>query len=498
VKKINDGKCKLIFLLCIIFFVEFLNYFDQVQMSSQSKESTGTCGVCCENFTEKRRKRICCAACDYEACNVCYKTFMTSEGVSRPKCMQCNTEWTGQFLKQNFSDAFIKGDLRKHTSTILLQQQIAMLPATQPAVERQIVYEDLANEVKDINRQIRELVQRKNTINTELHRIRRNQNANGNGDGDDNNAALDGSGRSLFQHKCCDPECRGFVSSAWKCGTCAKFSCAHCHEVKGATSTEVGQHVCNSDNVETVRLLRTDTKPCPSCGVYIQKTEGCDQMFCISCKQLWSWKTGRIEERGHNPHYLEWMRQRGSVGGGGGGGMARDPLDIECGREVNWQITTIIERECRILTAVCTRSVMSWTNSLIHVRNHEIPAMQRAMEVQGDLQVLRVQYMRKKITDDHFRKRIFQIQRDANVNRQILDLLIAVQNAGTDIVFRILDTFQNQKNTSLIQLYIQSNVNEFAELKKWANQSIADIYSENSKTIQKRFNRAESFALTRP
>ena len=472
--------------------------------SAQSKELTGTCSgtcsVCCEKFTEKRRKRIGCAACDYEACNVCYKTFITSEGVSRPKCMQCNTEWTGQFLKQNFSDAFIKGDLRKHTSTILLQQQVAMLPATQPAVERQIIYEQYTNEVKDINRQIRELVQRKNILNDQIHRIRRAQNGNGNGNLDANGNDANESGRSLFQHKCCDPECRGFVSSAWKCGTCGKFSCAQCHEVKGATSAEVEQHICNPDNVETVRLLRSDTKPCPSCGVYIQKTEGCDQMFCISCKQLWSWKTGKIEERGHNPHYLEWMRKRGSVGGGGGG-MARDPLDVQCGREVNWQIANILERESRRITcthtAMCTRSAMNWANSLIHVRLHEIPAMQRAMEVQGDLQELRVQYMRKKITDSHFRKRIFQIQRDANVNRQILDLLVAVQNAGTDIVFRILDTFQNKKNASLIQSDIQSNVNEFVELKKWANQSIADIYSENSKKIQKGFDRIESFELMR-
>lgn len=404
--------------------------------------------------------------------------------------MQCNTEWTGQFLQQNFSDAFIKGDLRKHTSTILLQQQVAMLPATQPAVEQQIIYERHTKEVKDINRQIRELVARKNAINAEIHRIRRAQNTNANG-----NDGNDDGGRSLFQHKCCDPECRGFVSSAWKCGTCGKFSCAQCHELKGATSTEVEQHVCNPDNVETVRLLCSDTKPCPSCGIYIQKTEGCDQMFCISCKQLWSWKTGKIEERGHNPHYLEWMRSRGGAVGGGGGGMARDPLDIQCGREVDWQVTRAIEGQCSVYKLPFARSVINWANSLIHVRNLEIPSMQRAMEIQGDLQELRIQYMRKKITEDHFRKRIFQVQRDANVARQIVDLLAAVQNAGTDIIFRILDTFQKEKNVSIILSDIQSNLNEFVELKKWANQSIADIYSENSKKSQKSFSRSESFAL---
>ena len=460
---------------------------EQVMTTTKPTKSTkqfDTCNVCCENFTEKRRKCIGCVACDYKACNVCYKTFITSEGVSRPKCMQCNTEWTGQFLKQHFSDAFIKGDLRKHTSTILLQQQIAMLPATQPAVENQIIYEQYANEVKDINRQIRELVARKNILNSEIHRIRRAQNANANGNGNDG-----GNGRSLFQHKCCDPECRGFVSSAWKCGTCGKFSCAQCHEVKGATSAEIEQHVCNPDNVETVSLLRTDTKPCPSCGTYIHKTEGCDQMFCISCKQLWSWKTGKIEERGHNPHYLEWMRSRGSAGGGG---MARDPLDIQCGREVNWQISGVLERECYKNNFGNTRSILNWTNSLIHLRHYEIPDMQRAMEVQGDLQELRIKYMRKKITEDHFRKRIFQIQRDANVSRQILDLLVAIQNAGTDIVFRIMDALQKKNNSE-----VGSNVSEFEELKKWANQSIEDIYSENSKKIQKSFDRLESFALVR-
>jgi hypothetical protein len=218
-------------------------------------------------------------------------------------------------------------------------------------------------------------------------------------------------------------------------------------------------------------------------------------MFCISCKQLWSWKTGKIEERGHNPHYLEWMRSRGT---GANGGMARDPLDIQCGREVTWQVTNALNRECakhRIAFAD-TRSVMSWSNSLVHIRHDEIPQTRQSMEIQDDLQELRVQYMRKKITDAHFRNRIFQIQRDANVNRQILDLLVAVQNAGTDIVFRMLDTFQNQKDVSRIQSDIQSNINEFGLLKQWANHSIADIYSEHSKKIQKRFDRIDSFALS--
>ena len=177
--------------------------------------------------------------------------------------------------------------------------------------------------------------------------------------------------------------------------------------------------------------------------------------------------------------------------------MVRDPLDIQCGREVNWQLTFSIQQYCQGYKLNFARSVMNWAESLVHVRHQEIPSMQRAMEVQGDLQELRIQYMRRKITENHFKKRIFQIQRDANIARQIVDLLAAVQNAGADIVFRILDTLQNEKNVAMIQERIPLNLNEFAELKKWANQSIADIYSENSKKKQKGFDRNESFALVR-
>jgi predicted glycosyl hydrolase (DUF1957 family) len=83
------------------------------------------------------------------------------------------------------------------------------------------------------------------------------------------------------------------------------------------------------------------------------------------------------------------------------------------------------------------------------------------------------------------------------VSRQILDLMAVIQNAGTDVVYRMLNTFQNEKNVSIIQSEIDSSLGEFQELKKWANQSIEHIYYENSKNVQKRFDMIESFAITR-
>ena len=36
-------------------------------------------------------------------------------------------------------------------------------------------------------------------------------------------------------------------------------------------------------------------------------------MFCVSCQATFSWRTGKVESgTTHNPHYFEWLRQRGS------------------------------------------------------------------------------------------------------------------------------------------------------------------------------------------
>jgi hypothetical protein len=469
------------------------------QVAAGIPASESECTVCCEVFTKQRRKPIQCNACDYIACNACYRQFLTSDGVSRPKCMnpECNTEWTMGFLKDTFTDSFISGELRDHATKILFQQQIAMLAATQPAVERRIESERLRKELVVLDQQIRDLITRKRVMQDDIQFLDRGGLA-----GSD---AMNGLGVGAFQHKCCDPECLGFVSSAWKCGVCEKFSCTHCHEVKGATTEEVDAHVCDPGNIETVKLLKSDTKPCPGCGTYIFKTEGCDQMFCICCKKLWSWNTGRIEERGHNPHYLEWMRSRN------GGDLVRDPADVQCGREIDWRFNGSIHASLRSLNQRCGknantpieiekyRSIISkWCESIIHVRHHDIPLFRGETETDRTLEQLRISYMLKRTSEPHFRLRVFQVHRNAEVSRQILELMIAMQNAATDILYRIHDTVTDASNSdvTVILTRIETQLLEMTELRRYAIRCLADIYQASSKTAKYAFTRDFSFALS--
>ena len=104
--------------------------------------------------------------------------------------------------------------------------------------------------------------------------------------------------------KCPVEECRGFLDEQFMCGICKVSACKKCHEVKN------DEHKCNPDTVKTIDLMTKDTKACPTCHTNINKIDGCDQMWCTLCHTAFSWTTGLIEKKIHNPHYYQWLRSK--------------------------------------------------------------------------------------------------------------------------------------------------------------------------------------------
>jgi hypothetical protein len=76
--------------------------------------------------------------------------------------------------------------------------------------------------------------------------------------------------RREFIMKCPAEECRGFLSTAYKCGTCEKYTCSECLVIKDGED-----HTCNPDTVESAKTIRAETQPCPKCGTRIFKIDGC-------------------------------------------------------------------------------------------------------------------------------------------------------------------------------------------------------------------------------
>ena len=125
-----------------------------------------------------------------------------------------------------------------------------------------------------------------------------------------------------FVRACPVDGCRGFLSSAWKCGMCGIFACSKCHEVKG--DKKDAPHTCKLENVETAKMLAKNTKGCPNCHVLIYKLGGCSQMWCVECHTAFDWNTGKIATgQIHNPHYYEYLRKNNT--------QPREIRDIPCG-----------------------------------------------------------------------------------------------------------------------------------------------------------------------
>lgn len=109
----------------------------------------------------------------------------------------------------------------------------------------------------------------------------------------------------------CD-NCRGYIKTdTHRCGVCNTQICSSCHvEISDNLNTK---HTCQSEDVETAKMILRDTKPCIKCNTLIYKIDGCDQMWCTICHTAFSWNTGKEEFKIHNPHAYQYYRENNIV-----------------------------------------------------------------------------------------------------------------------------------------------------------------------------------------
>ena len=369
--------------------------------------------------------------------------------------------------------SFLAGEFAKHQQDILFAQEQAMLPAAQAVVAHDKLVKNIDDQIKNVYAQIKALIALKNDLTQTKRQLQRHDPSNVDAD-----AATD-----QFIHRCADSDCNGFVSSAWKCATCDKHTCAHCRELKAARDDPL--HVCNPDTVASVALLKNDTKPCPNCKIPVHKTEGCDQMFCTQCKRLWSWNTGKFETRGHNPHYLQWMRENHA------GGMPREPGDVLCGREIeprflvqlhqtmaNFQLNALVQKSWNDHIAKDFGAIFMMLNSIPHLRFHEVNRFtvdRVAMNLSA-----RKAFVANSLTLTKFKQTILRNHLLAQKNENIAQIMHAVIQATTDIAFRFHDFIIHCdiKNTDENRSTAHNFANELFNLKDYANHELTLIHSD--------------------
>ena len=397
--------------------------------------------------------------------------------------MFCNTQFThSQLPLLGLTKTFLAGDFAKHQQDILFAQEQAMLPSAQAAVAHDKLVKNIDFQLKDVCAQIKALHALKiDLMQTKRQLMQHDPSVHSHADATDQ-----------FIHRCAHSECNGFVSHAWKCATCENYTCPHCREPKLARDDLL--HVCNPDSLASVALLKADTKPCPNCKIPVHKTEGCDQMFCTQCKRLWSWNTGKFETRGHNPHYLQWMRENHP------GGMPRQHGDVLCGRDIDPRFLVQLHRNMAAVK-LDLRSRSLWNDaiskdfgaifmmlaSITHLRFHDLPLFQTD-RIAINLHA-RKAFVANSLTIAKFKQTILRNHLLAIKHEHISQIILAVIQAATDIAFRF--THDTLHHNALAHddvpwtTIARSFAIELFNLKSYANSELTLIHTHFNSTPSK-------------
>ena len=287
-----------------------------------------TCSICCELFNKSINTKIICpiSDCAFEACKKCIRTYLLST-TNDPHCMSCKNQWEHNFLVDNLNKTFIDNDYRKHRKQLLLDREISRTPELMNIVQRISILDDeqkqvntLQKEYNEARKYIKELSQKLQEKKLLIYRIK---------NGEDTSKDE----RRKFIMPCPADNCKGYISSQYKCEVCKLYTCPDCFEVIGYSKES--PHECKQENIASAQLIKKETKPCPKCGVRIFKISGCDQMWCTECKVAFSWNTGKIVISGqvHNPHYYQYLRQNGIANNAQ---APRNPNDVLCGGMVQY------------------------------------------------------------------------------------------------------------------------------------------------------------------
>tara|TARA_Y100001970_G_scaffold279398_1_gene386650 strand:+ start:1242 stop:2819 length:1578 start_codon:yes stop_codon:yes gene_type:complete len=492
------------------------------------------CKICCEKYNKTKNKIIICPKpdCSFDCCNSCFKTFIANNS-SNPICMNCKTVISNQFIVNNVNKSFYNGPFKKQLSQNLFENELSKMPETMPFVQTRVKYnkekvicDKNKNELKELKIRINDL---KSKIYQSEFKMRRISN------GDNPEAAEE---KQTFIVPCRNENCKGFLNKKYKCEICNTHTCPNCLEFVGEKDSELyTNHECKKENIESAKLIRKDTKPCPKCGTRIYKIDGCDQMWCTECKVAFSWNKGTIETGSiHNPHYYQWLKNDN-------GTMDRNPLDVICGGLQDMRMITVsfrtfykyitdvfmknnkINDKCKIsFHNILNKSLQSGMfqsmissrynadnynskristihRSIHHIIEWTIPEMVRNIQSLQDNRELRIKYMLNEINDKKFKSMIMKNNTDLNSKQELILLFQLIRNFGIDWFNEYVQKFNEvneyYKNISQFETNcsIEKITQKFIDLEHfWDNKiiemkNLCKYFNEESKKISITYSR---------
>lgn len=409
------------------------------------------CPVCCEKIT-KRNVEIKCGFCDYSCCRDCFQNYILSRPVI-PSCMNCNHEFNEQFLMNVCTKTFMNKEYKKTKEQFLYDREQARFPEAQQLISLRKTRDATYQEAMNLKIMYEEKMNEYNRLHSQFNRR----------DTTGIESLVSG-----YTRRCPMDSCRGFLNRQWKCGMCDKNICSKCNEEK------IDEHECNPANVATTELIKKDSKPCPNCGIYIHKLEGCNQMWCTECSTAFDWRSGAIVTGNiHNPHFFEARRAAGMRG--------RNINDVPCGG-----LPTFHE----LMSVGFSPDRYRFPGAIIGL----------VCDVQGKIVNapepnnvdLRIKYLEGEIDEIGFKRSICMSDKRYNMQREIDDVYQMVSTTLSDILRHLVipdsEMNRNMAEQQIVDILNYSNDALRAITKKYGSKIDKTIYFGYQKSSSMRSN----------
>ena len=441
------------------------------------------CPICCETYNKSTRSKIVCeyGDCKVSSCKSCIREYLLTT-TQDPHCMHCKKAWSNAFTIRMLNQCWLKDKYKKHRHQLLLDRELSKLPEAMEAAQKHKMCETHQNKIKELAKEIS--LQQEN-----IRKLKRQQYAC------NHQINLIQTGKSTTEKRkfimpCPNQECRGYLSTAYKCDLCELHTCPKCMEIIGYSKDD--EHTCNEDSVKSAEQIKKDTVPCPGCGERIFKVSGCRQMWCVLCHTAFDHVTGKIDTGTvHNPHFYEWQKNNNTHGV-----APRNPGDVLCGglcgyyslrnkiiyplrSELNNKSTSkyISDKDIDAIINSIThlhRAVSHITNVILH----EARARVRTL---GETQNLRVEYILGDISKKNMADTIYRNDRLRQKYTELLHIYELISVVGIEL----FNNITNDKFESFEELYNQclKLIDEFNAVRIMTNTQLASISATYSQCV---------------
>ena len=362
----------------------------------------------CHICIESRAHHLVCA-CGFVTCRGCARRCV-EERDDGNACQQCARPWSSSERHVLLGKTFTQDRYRKRRQQVLLLREQPRFARAAPLVTRTRAQRELAAEIRMARAELRNGRGSRIFLQQLYHM-----------------ASLQRRGGVSAVHaiRCAAAGCTGIVlDGSGACSACSAKTCSDCGML-------LPHARCDTAALESLRHIRMECRPCPSCGAPSSRTEGCPVMWCARCHAFWNWDTGMelaVRNRArapHNPDHRAWLAR------GDATASHRELDDLPCGGIPPDADMYGLFRASAAATASGAVTIGAAVDAIRRAQR-----MRHAFPLRWSEEILfrslRVRHLLGELDENAFSARLYRAERRAEFRRDVGYVLESFVLAGID------------------------------------------------------------------